>query len=459
MKITVLGGGPGGYEAAIAAAKKGAEVVLIEKDKVGGTCLNRGCIPTKALLASYEVYETVQEAKNFGINVEGEVKVDYPAIIERKNKVATSLVKGIHYLLDKNGVTYINGFGKLIDKNTIEVTKEDGSKETVTTDYVILATGSVPICPGMFKYDGKRIITSDEILDMTEAPKSLILVGGGVIGCEIGQFLAKMGTELTVVEMLPQILPTMDEDVAKQLAKQFKREKIKMITGDGIAEVNVNDDSVSVKLQSGKEMQADYLLVAIGRAPFTKGAGMEDIGVEFTERGRVKVNEYLQTSVDNIYAIGDILDTVMLAHVASKEGLVAVDNIVNGNKEIPTYHAVPGCVYTNPEVACVGTTEAMLKKEGKAYRTGTFDFKSLGKAQASGKIAGFVKVITDENDVLIGGSIVGAHATDMLQVLTTAVQLRLTAKQVGDCIFPHPTMSEAIMEALHDLHGESIHKA
>jgi dihydrolipoamide dehydrogenase len=207
MKITVLGGGPGGYEAAIAAAKKGAEVVLIEKDKVGGTCLNRGCIPTKALLASYEVYETVQEAKNFGINVEGEVKVDYPAIIERKNKVATSLVKGIHYLLDKNGVTYINGFGKLIDKNTIEVTKEDGSKETVTTDYVILATGSVPICPGMFKYDGKRIITSDEILDMTEAPKSLILVGGGVIGCEIGQFLAKMGTELTVVEMLRRFFP------------------------------------------------------------------------------------------------------------------------------------------------------------------------------------------------------------------------------------------------------------
>lgn len=459
MKIAVLGGGPGGYEAAIAAAKKGAEVVLIEKDKVGGTCLNRGCIPTKALLASYEVYETAEEAADFGINISGEITVDYAAIIARKNKVATSLVKGIHYLLEKNGVTYINGFGTMIDKNTIEVTMEDGTKQTVTVDYTILATGSVPICPGMFHFDGKRVITSDEILDMTECPKSVILVGGGVIGCEIGQFLSKMGTEMTIVEMLPQILPTMDEDVAKQLARQFKKEKIKMITGDGIAEVVVKDTSVAVKLQSGKELEADYLLVAIGRMPFTKGAGLETVGVELTERGRVKVNEYLQTTVDNIYAIGDIIDSAMLAHVASKEGLIAVANIIDGAKEIPTYHAVPGCVYTNPEVASVGATEAELIKKGIAYHTGTFDFKGLGKAQASGKITGFVKVIADENDVILGAAIVGAHATDMLQVLTMATQLKMTAKVVGDCIFPHPTMSEAIMEALHDLHGASIHKA
>ncbi len=458
MKITVIGGGPGGYEAAIAAAKKGAEVVLIEKDKVGGTCLNRGCIPTKALLASYEVYETVLESEDFGIHVNGEVNVDYAGIIARKNKVTGSLVKGIQYLLEKNGVTRMDGFGKMIDKNTIEVTMADGSVETVKTDYVILATGSVPICPGMFKYDGKRVITSDEILDMTEAPKSLILVGGGVIGCEIGQFLAKMGTEITVVEMLPQILPTMDEDVAKQLARQFKKEKIKMILGNGIAEVNVNADNVDVKLQSGKALQAEYILVAIGRMPFTKGAGLENVGVEVTERGRVKVNEYLQTTVDNIYAIGDLLDTAMLAHVASKEGLIAVDNIM-GKKIIPTYHAVPGCVYTNPEIASVGLTEADCVKQGIAYKTGTFDFKGLGKAQASGKIAGFVKVITDEKDVIIGAAIVGAHATDMLQVLTMATQMKLTAKEVGDCIFPHPTMSEAIMEALHDVHGVSIHKA
>lgn len=458
MKVTVLGGGPGGYEAAIAAAKKGAEVTLIEKDKVGGTCLNRGCIPTKALLASYEVYETAEDAKGFGINISGDITTDYPAIIERKNKVTTNLVKGIHYLLEKNGVSCINGYGKLIDKNTIEVSMEDGSKQEVKSDYIILATGSVPITPGMFKYDGKRVITSDEILDFTHAPKSMILVGGGVIGCEIGQFLSKMGTELTVVEMLPQILPTMDEDVAKQLARQFKKEKIKVITGDGIAEVSPSENSVKVTLQSGKELEAEYVLVAIGRMPFTKGCGFDEAGIKMTERGRVEVNEYLQTNFDNVYAIGDIISSAMLAHVASYEGLIAVDNIF-GAKKTPLYHAVPGCVYTNPEVGSVGATEAQLIKEGKTYKTGSFDFKGLGKAQASGKIAGFVKVIVDENDVLIGASIVGAHATDMLQVLTTAIHVKMTAKELGDCIFPHPTMSEAIMEAVHDVHGASIHKA
>ncbi len=459
MKIAVLGAGPGGYEAALYAAKKGAEVVLIEKDELGGTCLNRGCIPTKAFLASSEVLETAEDAASFGINIAGEITADYGAILERKNKVMTSLVKGIQFLCDKNGVKVIKGYGTLTDKHTIEVEKADGSKETVTADNIILATGSVPVTPGMFKYDGKRVITSDEILDMPAAPASLILVGGGVIGTEIGQFLAKMGTEVTIVEMLPQLLPTMDEDVAKQLSRQFKKDKIKVITGDGIAEVNPGENEVGVKLQSGTELKAEYVLVAIGRRPYTDSRiGFDKAGVELTERGRVKVNEYLQTTADNIYAIGDLLDSAMLAHVASKEGFIAVDNIF-GEKKQPTYHAVPGCVFTNPEIATAGATEAELTKAGKAYKKGTFDFKGLGKAQASGKIAGFVKVLTDENDVLIGAAIVGAHASDMLQVLTTAIQLKLTSEQVLDSIFPHPTMCEAIMEALHDLHGLSISKA
>jgi len=223
MKITIIGAGPGGYEAALYAAKKGAEVVLVEKDKLGGTCLNRGCIPTKAFLASYDTLETVENAKTFGINVSGEPEVDYPAILARKNKVMESLVKGIQFLMNKNNVTVINGFGSLVDKNTVKVVKEDGTEELVKTDYVLLATGSVPIAPPVFKYDGKRVITSDEILDFEHAPKSLILVGGGVIGCEIGQFLASMGTEVTVVEALPRLLATMDEDVSKQLARQFKK--------------------------------------------------------------------------------------------------------------------------------------------------------------------------------------------------------------------------------------------
>lgn len=457
MKIAVLGAGPGGYEAAIYAAKKGAEVTLIEKNALGGTCLNRGCIPTKALLASYDAYQSVKDCDDFGINVTGEISVDYEKIINRKNKIVSNLVKGINYLENQNGVNLVEGFGKLIDKNTIEVTKSNGETEKINADYIILATGSVPMVPKMFNYDGKRVITSNEILDMSVMPKSLILVGGGVIGCEIGQFLAKMGCEVTIVEMMDQILPSMDEAVVKPLLRQFKKDKIKVITGDGIAEVKSSDSDVSVVLQSGKELSAEYVLVAIGRRAFSENCGFENVGIATNERGQVIVNEHLQTNIDNIYAIGDIIPSAMLAHVAVKEGFVAVDNIM-GESKCVNYDAVPSCVYTNPEIATVGKTQKELDEKNIEYNVGTFDFKTLGKAQASGHIAGFVKVIADKDDVLIGASVVGARATDMLQVLTNAVHFHQKAQDVSDAIFPHPTMSEAIMEALHDLHKMSINK-
>ena len=462
MKLTIIGAGPGGYETAIYAAKRGLEVVLIEKDELGGTCLNRGCIPTKAFLASYDVLKAAEEAANFGILLpEGEIKADYPAILERKNKVMTSLIKGIYFLMDKVGVTVIKGTGSLKDKNTVLVTKEDGTEEEIKTDYIILATGSVPAKPGVFKINGKNVITSDEVLDLPEAPKSMILVGGGVIGCEIGQFLHAMGTEMTIVEALPRLVATMDEDVSKQIARQFKKEKIKVICDDGIAEVNPEETSVKVTLASGKELEAEYVLVAVGRRPFTEGLGLDTIGVEKNERGFIVVNEQMKTNVDNIFAIGDIVPSAQLAHVASKEGTVAVDNIL-GETRAMSYKAVPGCVFTNPELASCGTLEKDLIAAGKEvdrdYKVGTFDFKALGKAQASGHTAGFVKVIVDENDVIIGGEIVGARASDMLQVITTAVECGLTAKQVGDSIFPHPTMCEAVMEAIHDIHGLAISK-
>lgn len=462
MKITVIGAGPGGYEAAIYAAKKGAEVVLVEKDEVGGTCLNRGCIPTKAFLASYDILKAVEESEDFGIKLSGEPEIDYPYILERKNKVMTSLVKGIKFLCEKAGVTIVNGVGTMKDKNTVVVTKADGETEEIATDYIILATGSVPVAPAFFKVDHKHIVTSDEVLDFSSAPKSMVLVGGGVIGCEIGQFLSAMGTEMTIVEALPRLMATMDEDVSKQIARQFKKEKIKVICGDGIAEVIPGADDVTVKLASGKELTAEYVLVAVGRAPFTAGVGLDVVGVATDEKGRVTVDDHMKTSVDNIYAIGDIVPTAQLAHVAGKEGCVAVDNIFGANRAM-TYHAIPGCVFTNPELASCGTLEKDLIAQGKEidkdYRTGTFDFKGLGKAQASGHITGFVKVIADMNDVLIGAEIVGARASDMLQVLTTAVECKLTVEQLGNSIFPHPTMCEAIMEALHDVHGMSIHKA
>ncbi len=457
MKLTVIGAGPGGYEAAIYAAKKGFEVVLIDKDELGGTCLNRGCIPTKALIASYDAYEAVADADDFGILKDGTVTIDYEKIIERKNKVVKNLVKGIGMLIKANKITYVNGFGSLVDKNTVKVVKEGGEEELISTDYVILATGSVPTVPKMFGYDGKRVISSNEILDMNTLPESIIIVGGGVIGCEIGQFLAKMGSDVTVVEMQDRILSTCDEDVIKHVLRQFKKDKVKVITSDGVSEVIVGEDSVEVTLNSGKSLSAEYLMVSVGRRPYTEGLNLDNAGVELTERGFIKTDETLRTTADNIYAIGDILSSYQLAHVASKEAFVAVDNILGKNKQMK-YNAVPACVFTNPQVATVGKTEFELKDEGVNYKVGTFDFKTLGKAQASGHHTGFVKVITDENDVIIGAAIVGHEASDMLQVLTTAVTLGLTAEEVGDCIFPHPTMCEAIMEALHDLHGVSIHK-
>lgn len=462
MKITVIGAGPGGYEAAIYAAKKGAEVVLVEKDQVGGTCLNRGCIPTKAFLASYDILKAVEEADEFGIHLDAEPVINYEEILARKNKVMGSLIKGIQFLCEKAGVTIVKGTGSLKDAKTVVVTKEDGTVEEIATDYIILATGSVPVAPAFFKVDHKHVVTSDEVLDFDRAPESMILVGGGVIGCEIGQFLKGMGTEMTIVEALPRLMATMDEDVSKQIARQFKKDKIKVICGDGIAEVIPGDNSATVKLQSGKELTAEYVLVAVGRAPYTEGLGLENAGVEMADRGRVAVDDHMKTNVDNIYAIGDIVPSAQLAHVASKEGCLAVDNIFGADKAM-AYNAIPGCVFTNPELASCGTLEKDLIAEGKEldkdYRIGTFDFKGLGKAQASGHITGFVKVIADMNDVIIGAEIVGARASDMLQVLTTAVACGLTVEQVGNSIFPHPTMCEAIMEALHDVHHMSVHKA
>ncbi len=454
MKLTIIGAGPGGYEAAIYAAKKGLEVTLIEKDSPGGTCLNRGCIPTKAFLASMDVLDMVKEAEDFGIEIDGDISVNYGQIVSRKNKVMSSLVKGIGILLKKNGVNYINGFGKILDKNTVEVTGRDGEVTTVNTDYIILATGSVPTVPKMFRYDGKKVISSNEILDMMTLPESITIIGGGVIGCEIGQFLAHMGSEVTIVEMQDRILSTCDEDVVKPLLRQFKKDKIKVITGDGVSDVEVGEN-VKLTLASGKEVISQYALVAVGRRPYLENLGIENAGVELTERGFVKVDEYLRTTADNIYAIGDILPTVQLAHVAAKEGFTAVDNILGKNKTV-NYDAVPACVFTSPQIATVGKNEFEL--EQGTYKVGTFEFKGLGKAQASGHIFGFVKVITDNDDKIIGSAITGAGASDMLSVLTTAVTLGLTAEELGDVIYPHPTMSEAVMEALHDLHGLSVHK-
>ncbi|MGL5650115.1 MAG: dihydrolipoyl dehydrogenase [Paraclostridium sp.] len=458
MKVAVIGGGPGGYVAAIKAAMLGAEVTVIEKRKVGGTCLNVGCIPTKALLASSSLISSIKEAKDFGIHINGEVEANFDDIMNRKNKVVSQLISGIEFLFEKRGIKLVNGFGKLVDTNKIEVNKEDGSKELVEADKIILANGSQPVILPMFPYDGDKIITSDEALNLKDVPKSLLIVGGGVIGCEFGQFFRALGTEVTIVEMFDQLLPLEDKDVAKQLQRQFKKDKIKVMTGVKIEKCEIVDNEVVATLSNGKEVKAEKALLSIGRKPYLDNSGIEDIGIQL-DRGKVVVNGNLETNVKGIYAIGDIINTPFLAHVASKEGLVAAQNAVCGNSKTVNYAAVPRCVYTEPEVAGVGKTEKELQENGIEYNTGQFDFRALGKAQAIGHFQGFIKILADKNDKIIGASIVGPHATDLLTELSLAVHLGLTVEEVGDVIHAHPTLSEGIMEALHDVHGECVHAA
>ena len=457
MKVAVIGGGPGGYVAALKAAMLGAEVTVIEKNKLGGTCLNVGCIPTKALLASSDVLRTVKEAKNFGINVEGEIKPDFEAIVARKQKVTDELVAGIQFLFDKRGVKKIDGFGKLIDKNTIEVTKDDGSVEEVKADKIILANGSIPTVFPFMPYTGKNVITSDEVLSLEKLPKSMVIIGGGVIGSEIGQFYSSLGTKVTIIEVLPQILGRMDSDGAKALARQFKKDKIKVMCNVATDSFEVSDDIVKLNLNNGKSLEAEVVLLCTGRKPNLANSGVAEAGVKMTDRGFIEVNEYMETNLEGVYAIGDIIPGAMLAHVASAEGMVAAENAVKGNSETVNYKSIPSCVYTEPEVAGVGKTEDELKAEGVEYHVGKFDFRGLGKAKAIGKIQGFIKVLVDKDDVIIGATLVGPHCTDLLTELSLAVGLGLKAKDVGKVIHAHPSLSEGIMEALHDVHGECVH--
>ena len=447
MKVAVIGGGPGGYVAALRAAMLGAEVTVIEKNKLGGTCLNVGCIPTKALLASSDVLRTVKEADKFGIKVEGEVKPDFQAIVARKQKITDELVAGIQFLFDKRA---------------IEVTKDDGSVEEVKADKIILANGSVPTVFPFMPYNGKNVITSDEVLSLEKLPESMVIIGGGVIGSEIGQFYSSLGTKVTIIEVLPQILGRMDSEGAKALTRQFKKDKIKVMCNVATDSFEVSEDKVKLNLNNGKSLEAEVVLLCTGRKPNLANSGVAEAGVKLTERGFVEVNEFMETNLEGVYAIGDIISVggaphAMLAHVASAEGMVAAANAVKGNRENVNYKSIPSCVYTEPEVAGVGKTEDELKAEGVEYHVGRFDFRGLGKAKAIGKIQGFIKVLVDKDDVVIGATLVGPHCTDLLTELSLAVGLGLKAKDVGSVIHAHPSLSEGIMEALHDVHDECVH--
>jgi len=453
-KITIIGAGPGGYVAALKGAILGAEVTLVEKDRLGGTCLNRGCIPTKAFLKSAEVYEEVQTAGTFGVSC-SDVNADYAAIKNRKDVVVNQLVGGIKFLLIKKNVHIVQGVGKLVTGNKVEITKPDSSVEVIESDAVILANGSIPVIPSMFNYDGDKIITSDELLRLKELPKSMIIVGGGVIGCEFGQFYRKLGTDVTIIEMAEHILPNEDIDVASVVSKRMKMQGVKFYTGIGVTKVEKKDGLVTATIATGEELSAEYMLLSIGRKANIERILDEAVDI-MMEKGKVIVNDKMETSKEGVYAIGDLVDTPLLAHVASREATCAVENIMGRDSHM-VYHAVPRCLYTNPEIGAVGLTEAQAQKEGIKYNKGIFTFAGIGKALVIGQTEGFVKILVDENDKIIGAAVVGPEATDLLTELTLAVHLGLTAKQVGEIIHPHPTLSEALMEALHDVHNESVH--
>ena len=453
--VTVIGSGPGGYVAAIRCAQLGFKTAIIEKySTMGGTCLNVGCIPSKALLDSSEHFENAKHTfANHGIII-NEPTADIARMVARKNEVVDQTTKGINFLMDKNKITVFEGVGSFESATQIKVTKNDGSSETIESKYTIIATGSKPSSLPFISLDKERIITSTEALNLKEIPKHLIVIGGGVIGLELGSVYKRLGSDVTVVEFMDKIIPTMDGSLSKELQKVLKKQGMKFNLSTGVQSVERNGESVKVtaKDKKGEEVvfEGDYVLVSVGRKPYTDGLSLEKAGVDLDERGRVKTNEHLQTNVSNIYAIGDVVAGAMLAHKASEEGVLVAEQLA-GQKPHINYNLIPGVVYTWPEVAAVGKTEEQLKEEGIAIKVGNFPMRALGRSRASGDLDGFVKIIADEKtDEVLGVHMIGARAADMIAAAVTAMEFRASAEDISRMSHAHPTFAEAIKEAALD---------
>lgn len=461
--VTVIGSGPGGYVAALRCAQLGFKTALIEKySTLGGTCLNVGCIPSKALLDSSEHFENAKHNfANHGIII-NEPQADLARMVARKNEVVDQTTKGINFLMDKNKVTVFEGLGSFESATQVKVTKNDGSSEILETKYAIVATGSKPSTLPFITIDKERIITSTEALNLKEIPKHLVVIGGGVIGLELGSVYLRLGSQVTVVEYMDKIIPTMDGALSKELTKVLKKQGMKFMLSTGVQSVERNGDSVKItaKDKKGEEVsvEGDYVLVSVGRKPFTEGLGLEKVGVELDERGRVKVNDHLQTNVANIYAIGDVVKGAMLAHKAEEEGIFVAETLA-GQKPHINYNLIPGVVYTWPEVAGVGKTEEQLKEEGAAYKVGSFPMRALGRSRASGDIDGLIKILADEKtDEVLGVHMIGARAADLIAEAVTAMEFRASAEDISRMSHAHPTYAEAIKEAALDATGKrAIH--
>lgn len=459
--MTIIGAGPGGYVAAIRGAQLGLKVAIIEKDKrLGGTCGLRGCIPTKQLLMSAHVYEQTQHAADFGVQATG-VQLAFADVQKRKDKIVTKNAAGVAFLMKKNKITVFNGTGKLALPGKVEVTGADGAKQIIETKNIIIATGSVvrPI-PG-FETDGVKVVNSDHILELKDVPKSLIVLGSGAVGVEFASVYSRFGAQTTIVELMPRMMPLEDEDVSKEIEKSFRKRKITVLTGTKLEKVEKTDAGVKVsgKDAGGKDvsLEAEMLLVAVGRMPYLEGLGIEGTKIK-VERGNVQVDEFCRTGEPNVFAIGDVIPTPWLAHLASKEGILVVEQIAGQKPHPINMRQVPSCTYCDPEVASVGLTEAKAREEGYDVKVGKFPFSASGKARILGEEEGFVKIVADKKyDEILGVHIIGPHATEIIHESIVAMHLESTAEELGRTIHAHPTVSESVMEAAEGVHDLTIH--
>ncbi len=458
--VLVIGSGPGGYVAAIRASQLGMKAAVVEKENVGGICLNWGCIPTKSLLKSVQAYEYAKHAADYGVTIGGEVKADFPAMVKRSRDVAGGMSKGVQFLFKKNKIETISGFGKLAGKNTVEVTDDSGKKKTYKAKHIIIATGARSRELPNLKIDGEKIIGYRKAMSLDKQPKSMVVVGSGAIGSEFAYFYQSIGTDVTLVEFMPTLVPNEDEEVAKQLERSFKKMKMKVMTSSTVEKVDTSGKKckVTIKTKKGEEtVEADIVLSAVGITPNTENIGLEELGVK-TEKGRVKVDEFYRTNVEGVYAIGDILEGPALAHVASAEGIVCVEKIAGKNPDPIDYNNIPGCTYTSPEVSSVGLTEAKAKEAGYEIKVGKFPYSASGKASAAGQKEGFVKLIFDAKyGELLGAHMIGGNVTEMIAEMVVAKKLEITGHELIKSIHPHPTMSEAVMEAAAAAYDEVIH--
>lgn len=457
--VLVVGSGPGGYVAAIRASQLGKKVAIVEKAELGGICLNWGCIPTKALLRSAEVYDLIKHSTDYGFGVENP-SIDFPKVIKRSRGVAERMSKGVTFLLKKNKIEVIAGTAKLSGKNSVDVALNDGKSRKVTAENILIATGArARQIPGM-EIDGKRVLSYREAMVVKEQPSSIVVVGAGAIGVEFAYFFRTLGSEVTIVEMLPNLLPIEDEEVSKELEKAFKKQGIKIHTATKVEKMEKGKKNVKLSIsKDGKSetLTAEYVLMAIGVQGNIEGLKLEDVGIGM-EKGWIKVNENYQTSIPNIYAIGDIIGPPWLAHVASKEGILAVEHMA-GERIVPLdYNSIPGCTYCHPQVASVGYTEKKALEAGYKIKVGKFPMRASGKAVALGDPEGFIKIIYDEKyGELLGCHIIGPEATELITEVTLAKSVEATYMEVLHTVHPHPTLSEIVMEATHVALGEAIH--